>query len=165
MVDLLYREPTWLETRDARYKLLQFLIRTAFELEYRFLPPDISSEEGLFIIMAFVYLLAVLMIGSPRRSLVPIEEEKKLSEQQARIIARVSPRLKQLQDNFDNLTDAKVLEISQGATFYTVDSLIAVIGILLGRAPSFSSIITAAVLGGDTDSNGNIFTLLEILRS
>jgi len=74
----------------------------------------------------------------------------------SKINTRMSPRLKLYLDNFDNLTDQKIYEISQGATFFTIDSCTTVIGFLVGRDPSFHSVVRAALLGGDTDSNASM---------
>jgi len=65
----------------------------------------------------------------------------------------ISKRIEQLIANFDNLTDDKIIEISNGGGYVCVDSLTMVYGLFAQRIPSFQSILKAAVLGGDTDSN------------
>jgi ADP-ribosylglycohydrolase len=53
----------------------------------------------------------------------------------------------------DQLSDAKLIEITNGGTFFCVDSASMVIGLIIREKPSFSTILKAAFIGGDTDSN------------
>jgi ADP-ribosylglycohydrolase len=71
-------------------------------------------------------------------------------------VGRVSMKLKEIWDDVDNLTDEKLLEISNGGSAYVVDSMALLIAMLLGGEPSFDSVIRVALLGGDADTNGTI---------
>jgi len=128
MADYLYRNTTLLDTKQSRKEVLTWLVTRASDLETKFIHEDeiAKAAEGL----------------SP-------EDQRKIKD-------RISPRLKKMLAQFDTLTDDAIIEISDGATYYVIDSLVAVIGILVSRDPSFDSIITAAYMGGDTDSNAAI---------
>jgi len=64
-----------------------------------------------------------------------------------------SKRLEQLLLSFDDLTDDTLISLSRGGRGFVVDSLTMVFGILVQQKPSFSSVLKAATIGGDTDSN------------
>jgi ADP-ribosylglycohydrolase len=74
----------------------------------------------------------------------------------------LSSRLKRMtaewrHDNDISLTDQQILDISNGATFFCVNSLTCVIGIWCGAIPSYeNTVMRAATIGGDTDSNAAI---------
>jgi len=78
--------------------------------------------------------------------------EEDLSKWEKKAIEPISPRLKEIWDKLDTLTNADLIEISNEGTSYCVDSLIMVIGILASTEPSFNSILLASTLGGDTAS-------------
>jgi len=71
-------------------------------------------------------------------------------------LATISFKLKEIWDNLDTLSNEKLIEISEGGHGFVVESLTMVIGILVSRDPSFGSVLTAALLGGDTDSNASM---------
>jgi hypothetical protein len=56
------------------------------------------------------------------------------------------------------LSDEKLIAIARGGTHKVQDSLTVVYGIVAQRAPSFQSVLKAALLGGDTDSNASMGT-------
>jgi ADP-ribosylglycohydrolase len=70
-----------------------------------------------------------------------LKETKELEYQ------KTSPRLKLLLDNFDNLSDDKIIEISEGATFYCLNSMSAVIGILSSCECNFNDIERSIYIG------------------
>eukprot|EP01080_Neovahlkampfia_damariscottae_P002463 gene2463-3173_t len=71
-------------------------------------------------------------------------------------------KLKLLLDNFENLNDEKIIEISDGATYYCLNSMIAVIGLLCSCDCSFKDIERSIYLGGDTDSNASMIGAIYI---
>jgi ADP-ribosylglycohydrolase len=60
---------------------------------------------------------------------------------------KTSPRLQLLLDNFDNLSDDKIIEISEGATFYCLNSMTAVIGLLCSCECNFNDIERSIYIG------------------
>lgn len=53
-------------------------------------------------------------------------------------------------------SDEKLISIARGGTHKVMDSLTVVYGIIAQRSPSFQSVLKAALLGGDTDSNASM---------
>lgn len=53
-------------------------------------------------------------------------------------------------------SDEKLISIARGGTHKVMDSLTVVYGIVAQRSPSFQSVLKAALLGGDTDSNASM---------
>ena len=53
---------------------------------------------------------------------------RNMIEMSSLIYGKISLRLKLYLDNFENLTERKVIEISEGGTFYVVNSLAMVFG-------------------------------------
>jgi len=84
-----------------------------------------------------------------------IEEILSLEQQFQQKDELFSKRLLLLQ-NCENLTDDKLVEISNGGSSYVLDSLTTVMGILLFNTPSFNLILRAVKIGGDTDSNASM---------
>jgi len=66
---------------------------------------------------------------------------------------RLNQLLKCLEGGDGEITTTDLIEISNGGTFFVNDSLTMVYGILVHRKPCFESILEAAFIGGDTDSN------------
>ena len=70
----------------------------------------------------------------------------------------LSERIKRYLDalSFGTISDDVLIDISNGGTFYCVDSLAMVIGLVItspdGR-PDFGTLVRASEIGGDTDSN------------
>lgn len=72
-------------------------------------------------------------------------------------MTKVAPKLEELLSNFDKLDkDDVLIRISNGGTFYCLNSMIMVFGIILSSSKSFNDIIRAAYIGGDTDSNASM---------
>ncbi|CAF1256425.1 unnamed protein product [Didymodactylos carnosus] len=53
----------------------------------------------------------------------------------------------------DSISEETLISVSNGGTFFCVDSLSMVIGLLACQVPSFDTVVRATEIGGDTDSN------------
>jgi ADP-ribosyl-[dinitrogen reductase] hydrolase len=75
-------------------------------------------------------------------------------EEKEFITTRLAKMKKYAQQSADGaLTEAQLIEVSNGGTFFCVDSCTMVIGLLLSFGLSFDTILKAVYIGGDTDSN------------
>jgi len=59
-------------------------------------------------------------------------------------------------DKSNNITDEDLIEISKGGTFYCINCLTMVYGLIAQQSPSFQSVLKAVFIGGDTDSNASM---------
>jgi ADP-ribosyl-[dinitrogen reductase] hydrolase len=68
----------------------------------------------------------------------------------------VSLRIKRYLDSNSEINEKLIIDVSNGGTFYCVDSLTMIIGLIAcipTCQPSFETLIHATEIGGDTDSN------------
>ncbi len=82
---------------------------------------------------------------------IPLDDQFKSNE----INYLLSARFVSLLDSWNakgELTDQDIIKISNGASFFTVDCVTAVVALFAQQNPSFQTVVKAAYFGGDTDT-------------
>lgn len=86
-----------------------------------------------------------------------LDKEYILEDSSEIAFQKATPKLKELLENFEYLNNDEILiKISNGGTFYCLNSMIMVMGILLSNTQSFDDILRVVYIGGDTDSNASM---------
>ena len=99
-------------------------------------------------------LLKITIVKSIELENIYLKKENDSNELEFK---KSSKKLNLLFENFDSLKDDDILlDISDGATFYCLNSMIAVIGLLCSCECNFNDIERAIYIGGDTDSNASM---------
>eukprot|EP01012_Entosiphon_sulcatum_P027661 TRINITY_DN33358_c0_g1_i1.p1 TRINITY_DN33358_c0_g1~~TRINITY_DN33358_c0_g1_i1.p1 ORF type:complete len:388 (-),score=49.02 TRINITY_DN33358_c0_g1_i1:68-1231(-) len=130
MAEDLFRHPHYLDSAPKRALWLHKIIVWCESLETKYLHPSFLCKIN------------------------HAHEDNEDPEKFAQTVSPMSPLLKGIELQLPYLaSDDLVVMLTRGGTFYCANSLAMVVALLCRSPPQFTSILEAALIGGDTDSN------------